>query len=55
MVCDKEEKAESLLQQKGETPSLSCVVVATEHVSEKLREIAQEKGVRINTFKEIEV
>ncbi|KAG8184594.1 hypothetical protein JTE90_005208 [Oedothorax gibbosus] len=54
VVCDKEEKAESLLQEKGDTPSLSCVVVATEHVSEKLRDLAQEKGVRIHTFKEIE-
>ncbi|GFV44669.1 long-chain-fatty-acid--CoA ligase 1 [Trichonephila clavipes] len=53
VVCDKEEKVSSLLDRKEDTPFLTNIVVVNEP-SDKIKEFALEKGVQLNTLKEIE-
>ncbi|XP_054711219.1 long-chain-fatty-acid--CoA ligase 1-like [Uloborus diversus] len=51
VVCDKEEKVKSLLEQRDQTPCLRHVVV-TGPVSEEMRKLARD--VRLYSFQEIE-
>ncbi|GIX77429.1 long-chain-fatty-acid--CoA ligase 6 [Caerostris extrusa] len=53
VVCDKEEKVKSLLERKDDTPGLKNIVVIN-NVTDKIKEFASEKGVQLNTLKEIE-
>ncbi|XP_055934302.1 long-chain-fatty-acid--CoA ligase 1-like isoform X1 [Argiope bruennichi] len=53
VICDKEEKAKSLLEKSEDTPCLKHIIVVNGY-SNETKQIAIEKGVQLNTLKEIE-
>jgi len=54
VICDKEEKVQSLLEQKGETPCLQHIVVMVD-VSDQVRQAARDSNVQLHYFKDVEV
>lgn len=53
VICDKEEKAKSLLEKRDDTPGLKHIIVVN-GFSNETKELAVEKGVELKTLKEIE-
>ncbi|CAL1273035.1 unnamed protein product [Larinioides sclopetarius] len=53
VICDKEEKAKSLLEKREDTPCLKHIIVVNGY-SDETKQLAVEKGVQLNTLKEIE-
>ncbi|XP_042895963.1 long-chain-fatty-acid--CoA ligase 1 isoform X2 [Parasteatoda tepidariorum] len=53
VVCDKEEKVKSLMEQRDETPLLKHIILVNE-VSEKIKALVEDKGVELHSFKDIE-
>ncbi|XP_035224523.1 long-chain-fatty-acid--CoA ligase 6-like [Stegodyphus dumicola] len=53
VVCDKEEKVQSLLEQREQTPGLTHIIVMND-VSEDVKQTAKDKNVNLHYFQEIE-